>query len=193
MPFSLSALAIIMYKMRYALALSVLFIFFTCPLLAEEYEPVDETASYNIVSRNPVPEQIQDMIKAPEIADGKYGLPFRRSPWEAGLKAAVFPGWGHFYLEHYYKAWLIVGAETLILVGIMNSDTEKYVNAKPEIRDAVYQQRETLGALGGLIWLWNIFDATGLAIENNRLIDEEEKKMSLRIDEAIAVSWTRTW
>jgi len=163
------------------------------PVFAETYDPSEEPSSDMIVSKDAVPEQIKDMVTAPRLADERYALPERRSVGEAGWKAAFFPGWGHWYLEHYNKAGLIWGAEAVVLVGIMNSDTEKYVNAKTEVRDAVYQQRETLGLIGGLIWLWNIYDAVGLALENNRVIDEEEKKLSLIVGEDMRLAWRGSW
>ncbi len=178
--------------MRTFVVLVCLF-FCTQPLWAEMYDPTEEPSAAMTVSRDVVPEQIKEMVDAPVLADEQYALPARKSVAEASWKAILLPGWGHWYLEHYNKFGMIVGAETLILIGIVNSDTEKYVNAEPEIRDTVYQQRETLGMLGGLIWLWSIYDAVGLALENNRLIDAEEKKLSLHVGPDVRLAWRESW
>ncbi|MFC1517544.1 hypothetical protein ACFL5G_03190 [Candidatus Margulisiibacteriota bacterium] len=140
-----------------------------------------------------VPEEIKDMVDAPKIIKKPLELPRRKSVWEAGAKATLVPSWGHFYVENYNRAVLIAGTEALLLVGIINSDPTKYENTSEATQDTIYQQRETLTVIGGLIWLWSIFDATSIAIENNRRLEEEERKISWSTEDGVKLSYRYDW
>lgn len=53
--------------------------------------------------------------------ESKQELNFTKSPSEAVYKSLIFPGWGQFYTEDYWKIPIVTGAfTTLIYLAILN-------------------------------------------------------------------------
>jgi len=176
----------------------LLIIFLIClcvlPARAQDYAPDEwpEESGNVTEDRQQAPEEIREMVADPQYIEKPLEFPGRRSPLEAGVKAMIIPGWGHFYLERYNRAWLIAGVELALMISIGNSNPARYKNASETVRDNNYRQYETLSVLSGLIWFWSVFDATSIAMEVNRQIDNEEKKISFEQNGA-RLAFRYTW
>jgi hypothetical protein len=124
-------------------------------------------------NKQQIPQALVEIVKRPSLVESEFKFPKKKSVLEAAGKSAVFPGFGHYYLEKNNRALVIAGVEIALLAGVVYSDPGQYSGSS---QDEIYQQRETLKVLVGLVWVWNIFDAISIAVENNHYVDAEEKR-----------------
>jgi hypothetical protein len=72
---------------------------------------------------------ISDTIPFPADSDSAHANPKKKSPTGAMLRSLLVPGWGQFYNGKYFKAALVLGAETgLIATAIYWNQKASHAN-----------------------------------------------------------------
>lgn len=106
------------------------------------------------------------------------------------IKSAIVPGWGHFSVHSYTKGQVFLGMEIVLLgssIFLYDKAMEKYKKYKDAHQiDAIesnyddalgpYQYSLAILSLYGLVWVYNIFDASKATEEYNSSVWDKAVK-----------------